>query len=46
MATGFSYTTVLPVLQTIFFLVNQVFGIAMTFCAIGGIVATIVLPSI
>ncbi len=47
MATGFSYTTVLPVLTNhIFPGQSQVFGIAMTFCAIGGIVATIVLPSI
>ncbi len=40
MATGFSYTTVLPVLTNhIFPGQSQVFGIAMTFCAIGGIVA-------
>lgn len=47
MATGFSYTTVLPVLTNhIFPGKSEVFGIAMTFCAIGGIVATIILPTI
>ena len=47
MATGFSYTTVLPVLTNhIFPGKSEVFGIAMTFCAIGGIVATVVLPTI
>lgn len=47
MATGFTYTTLLPVLTDKTF-PNQVtiFGSAMTFCAIGGILATIVLPNI
>lgn len=47
MATGFSYTTVLPVLTNhIFPGKSEIFGIAMTFCAIGGIVATLILPTI
>ena len=47
MATGFSYTTLLPVLTNhIFSGKSQVFGIAMTFCAIGGIIATLILPTI
>ncbi|SCU04534.1 major facilitator superfamily permease [Staphylococcus xylosus] len=47
MATGFTYTTLLPVLTDKTF-PNQVtiFGSAMTCCAIGGILATIVLPNI
>lgn len=47
MATGFTYTTLLPVLTDKTF-PNQVtiFGSAMTCCAIGGIIATIVLPNI
>ncbi|MBE5677085.1 MFS transporter [Staphylococcus sp. SS87] len=45
MATGFSYTTLLPVLTNkIFPGKSEIFGIAMTMCAIGGIVATLVLP--
>lgn len=47
MATGFSYTTLLPVLTDKTF-PNQVaiFGSAMTCCAIGGIIATMILPNI
>ena len=46
MATGFSYTTVCVLTNHIFPGKSEVFGIAMTFCAIGGIVATIILPTI
>ncbi|CAJ1322034.1 staphyloferrin A export MFS transporter [Staphylococcus aureus] len=47
MATGFSYTTLLPVLTNKVFLgKSEIFGIAMTMCAIGGIIATIVLPKV
>lgn len=47
MATGFTYTTLLPVLTDKTF-PNQVtiFGSAMTCCAIGGIIATMILPNI
>lgn len=47
MATGFTYTTLLPVLTDKTF-PNQVaiFGSAMTCCAIGGIIATLILPNI
>ncbi|PHK50170.1 MFS transporter [Staphylococcus edaphicus] len=47
MATGFTYTTLLPVLTDTTF-PNQVtiFGSAMTCCAIGGIIATMILPNI
>ncbi len=45
MATGFSYTTLLPVLTNkVFPGKSEIFGIAMTMCAIGGIIATLVLP--
>lgn len=47
MATGFSYTTLLPVLTSLNFPGQaSVFGIAMTFSAIGGITATLLLPKI
>ncbi len=47
MATGFSYTTLLPVLTNkVFPGKSEIFGIAMTMCAIGGIIATIVLPKV
>lgn len=47
MATGFSYTTLLPVLTSLNFPGQaSVFGIAMTFSAIGGITATLLLPQI
>lgn len=47
MATGFSYTTLLPVLTNkVFRGKSEIFGIAMTMCAIGGIIATIVLPKV
>ncbi len=47
MATGFSYTTLLPVLTNkVFPGKSEIFGIAMTMCAIGGIVATLVLPKV
>ncbi|HDE7937316.1 TPA: staphyloferrin A export MFS transporter [Staphylococcus aureus] len=47
MATGFSYTTLLPVLTNkVFPEKSEIFGIAMTMCAIGGIIATIVLPKV
>ncbi|EZZ88764.1 staphyloferrin A export MFS transporter [Staphylococcus aureus] len=47
MATGFSYTTLLPVLTNkVFPRKSEIFGIAMTMCAIGGIIATIVLPKV
>ncbi|PTI70011.1 MFS transporter [Staphylococcus succinus] len=47
MATGFSYTTLLPVLTDKTFPDQvQIFGTAMTCCAIGGIIATIILPNI
>ncbi len=38
MATGFSYTTLLPVLTNkVFPGKSEIFGIAMTMCAIGGV---------
>lgn len=47
MATGFSYTTLLPVLTNkVFPGKSEIFGIAMTMCAIGGIIATLVLPKV
>ncbi|MEJ7523206.1 MFS transporter, partial [Staphylococcus saprophyticus] len=47
MATGFCYTTILPVLTNhVFPGQSEIFGIAMTCCAVGGIVATIILPKI
>ena len=47
MATGFSYTTILPVLTNhVFPGQSEIFGIAMTCCAIGGIIATVILPKI
>lgn len=47
MATGFSYTTLIPVLvHHVFPGQSEIFGISMTFCAIGGIIATILLPMI
>lgn len=47
MATGFSYTTLVPVLvHDVFPGKSQIFGIAMTFCAIGGMIATLLLPII
>jgi MFS family permease len=47
MATGFSYTTLLPVLTDKTFPDQvQIFGTAMTCCAIGGIIATIILTNI
>ncbi|CDR25787.1 MFS transporter [Staphylococcus schweitzeri] len=47
MATGFSYTTLLPVLTNkVFPGKSEIFGIAMTMCAIGGIVATLILPKV
>ncbi|MDT4067504.1 MFS transporter, partial [Staphylococcus aureus] len=47
MATGFSYTTLLPVLTNkVFPGKSEIFGIAMTMCAIGGIIATLVLPRV
>ncbi|WP_337223917.1 staphyloferrin A export MFS transporter [Staphylococcus aureus] len=47
MATGFSYTTLLPVLTNkVFPGKSEIFVIAMTMCAIGGIIATIVLPKV
>ncbi|HEO8818125.1 TPA: staphyloferrin A export MFS transporter [Staphylococcus aureus] len=47
MATGFSYTTLLPVLTNkVFPGKSEIFGIAMTMFAIGGIIATIVLPKV
>lgn len=47
MATGFSYTTLLPVLTNkVFPGKSEIFGIAMTMCAIGGILATLILPKI
>ncbi|WP_251942586.1 MULTISPECIES: MFS transporter [Staphylococcus] len=47
MATGFTYTTLLPVLTDKTF-PDQVaiFGNAMTCCAIGGIIATMILPNL
>lgn len=45
MATGFSYTTLLPILTNAHFPNNaSVFGTAMTISAIGGVIATLVLP--
>lgn len=45
MATGFSYTTLLPVLTNkVFPGRSEIFGLAMTMCAIGGIIATLILP--
>ncbi|MCI2948005.1 MFS transporter, DHA1 family, staphyloferrin A biosynthesis exporter [Staphylococcus caledonicus] len=47
MATGFSYTTLIPVLvHHVFPGQSEIFGMSMTFCAIGGIIATILLPMI
>ncbi|MDQ7898965.1 staphyloferrin A export MFS transporter [Staphylococcus aureus] len=47
MATGFSYATLLPVLTNkVFPGKSEIFGIAMTMCAIGGIIATLVLPKV
>ncbi|RIN04884.1 MFS transporter [Staphylococcus warneri] len=47
MATGFSYTTILPVLTNhVFPGQSEIFGIAMTCCAIAGIIATVILPKI
>ncbi|MGN5883316.1 MFS transporter [Staphylococcus simulans] len=47
MATGFSYTTLLPVLTSLNFPGQaSVFGIAMTFSALGGITATLLLPQL
>ncbi len=46
MATGFSYTTLLPVLTNkVFPGKSEIFGIAMTMCAIGGILM-LVLPKV
>ena len=42
----FSYTTLLPVLTNKAFQESEIFGIAMTMCAIGGIIATLVLPKV
>lgn len=45
MATGYSYTTMLPILTDAHFPNNaSVFGTAMTISAIGGVIATLVLP--
>lgn len=47
MATGFSYTTLVPVLvHDIFPGRSEIFGVSMTFCAIGGMLATLLLPII
>ncbi|OEH91747.1 MFS transporter [Bacillus solimangrovi] len=47
MAFGFSYTTILPVLTDFHFPGEaEVFGIAMSFAAVGGIVATLTLPKV
>lgn len=47
MATGFSYTTLVPVLvHKTFPGKSEIFGISMTFCAIGGMIATLLLPII
>ncbi|BGE81844.1 MFS transporter [Staphylococcus petrasii] len=47
MATGFSYTTLVPVLvHQIFPGKSEIFGMSMTFCAIGGMIATLLLPII
>lgn len=47
MATGYSYTTMLPILTDAHFPNNaSVFGTAMTISAIGGVIATLVLPHI
>ncbi|MCG3413332.1 MFS transporter [Staphylococcus massiliensis] len=47
MATGFSYTTLLPILTDKNFPDSaSIFGVAMTFSAVGGILATLVLPKL
>lgn len=47
MATGFCYTTLLPVLTDYNFPDQaQIFGIAMTFSAVGGILATLIIPHV
>ncbi|RFU04778.1 MFS transporter [Staphylococcus haemolyticus] len=47
MATGFSYTTLVPVLvHDLFPGRSEIFGVSMTFCAVGGMIATLLLPII